>query len=73
MWLKATGAEQLLAKNKLTRAVVAKLFGYSLAHINQVLDGKFEAGEDLARQFLAAFGAEEMRKAIDWGRTGYAG
>ena len=73
MWLKTTRAEKLLAKNKLTRAEIAKLFGYSLTHINQVMDGRFEAGEDLARQFLSAFGAEEMNKAIDWGRTNYAG
>jgi len=72
MWLSAMRAERLLVKNGLTRAEIARLFGYSLAHINEVMDGRFEAGEDLARQ-LQMLGARLIAYAIDWRRTRYAG
>jgi hypothetical protein len=69
MWLKHTSADKLLNANGITRKRLAREFGYSEAFINSVLDGKAEAGEELSRLFISAFGADEMERAIDWERT----
>ena len=69
MWLKAGKMNAILAENKITRAQLAREFGCGLAHLEAVIDGRDEAGEDLARLIIAAFGAADMVKAIDWRRT----
>ena len=70
MKLKAGVMDGLLAENRITRRELAKDFEIELHELNLVLDGKMEAGVELARLLIAAFGAGEMRQAIDWAANG---
>ena len=69
MWLKAKKIDALLKENKITRAELAEEFECSLDFLNRVFDGKEEAGEELSRLIIAAFGAADMCKVIDWRRA----
>lgn len=69
MWLKTKIMNAILAANRLTRKQLATELECSEGHLNAVIDGKIEADEELSRLFMAAFGAAEMQKAIDWRRT----
>lgn len=73
MWLIAKRIDKLLAENRLTRTQAAREFGLSVESVNAIFDGRNEAGEEVTRLMLAAFGAAEMETVIDWGRTSYAG
>lgn len=69
MWLKSKVIEKILAANGVTRKWLAKEFDCSEAYLNSILDGKYEADEELSSLFMSAFGAEDMERAIDWRRT----
>jgi predicted transcriptional regulator len=69
MWLKAKEIDNLLSEIQMTRAEFAKEMGCSLRYLDQVCDGLDESHEELSRLIIAAFGAEAIRKIIDWRRT----
>lgn len=69
MWLKANKIDRLLSAIKMTRAELAQELECSLQYLNRICDGKEESDEGLSRLIIAAFGAKEIRKIIDWKRT----
>ena len=64
--LKAGAADRLLAKNRMTRGELAKEFEVGAVEMNLVLDGKIGADEDFVLLLIAAFGANKVKKAINW-------
>jgi len=66
MRLKKGVADRLLAESGISREELAMDFDVSLREINLVLDGTIEAGEEVSLLFIAAFGANEIYKAVDW-------
>jgi len=69
MWLKSKRIDALLADAKLTRREFADDLDCPLRLIDKVFDGYAEAGEELSRLLLAAFGAADMQSVIDWRRS----
>jgi len=66
MRLKKGVADRLLAESGISREELAMDFDVSLREINLVLDGTIEAGEEVSLLLIAAFGANEIYKAVDW-------
>ena len=68
MWLKAKIMNALLADHRITRRELAREVGCSLRYLNRIIDGEVDAGMEVSRLLIAAFGAADMEKAIDWQR-----
>ena len=69
MWLKTKIMNLLLAKSRLTRSQLAKELECSESRLNEIIDGRAGADEELSRLIIAAFGAADMVHAIDWRRS----
>lgn len=73
MWFHREKLAQAIRSNGLKLAWLARRLGCSVATVSRITNGEVAANCRIARELLQILGYDAIVKAIDWGRTNYAG